>query len=69
MITTFKKPKIITWRFQAMGNNITEMVFILDRSGSMTGLESNAPIRAMRQNRQVSDDWGKGIEEDFQNRK
>lgn len=52
-----------------MGNNITELVFILDRSGSMTGLESNAPIRAMRQNRQVSDDWGKGIEEDFQNRK
>ena len=34
-----------------MGNNITELVFILDRSGSMTGLESNAPIRAMRQNR------------------
>lgn len=48
-----------------MGNNITELVFILDRSGSMVGLESNAPISAMRQNRQVFDDWGKGIEEDF----
>ena len=24
-----------------MGNNITELVFILDRSGSMSGLESD----------------------------
>ncbi len=72
------------WEFLFIGANIdavqTAAKFGIDRNRAVnyhadhTGTQVlyetlSAPISAMRQNRQVSDDWGKGIEEDFKNRK
>lgn len=72
------------WEFLFIGANIdavqTAAKFGIDRNRAVnyhadhTGTQVlyetlSAPISAMRQNRQVSDDWGKGIEEDFNNRK
>lgn len=37
-----------------MKNNITELVFILDRSGSMAGLGNDLPGRALRH-------WREGV--------
>ncbi len=72
------------WEFLFIGANIdavqTAAKFGIDRNravnyhadsaGTQVLYETlSAPISAMRQNRQVSDDWSKGIEEDFNSRK
>ncbi len=47
---------------------LTELAFILDRSGSMYGLEQDA-IGAMRRNEAVGREWKREIEEDVERRK
>lgn len=72
------------WEFLFIGANIdavqTAAKFGIDRNRAVNYHADSAgtqvlyetlsvPISAMRQNRQVSDDWGKDIQEDFKNRK
>lgn len=47
---------------------LTELVFILERSGSMYGLEQDT-IGAMRRNEAVGREWKREIEEDVERRK
>ena len=48
-----------------MKKDLTERVFILDRSGSMAGLEKEYYVRASRP---MAADWKKRIDEDFRKR-
>ena len=50
-----------------MNKDLTEMVFILDRSGSMWGVTTDT-INEYRVSRKVSDEFAKRIEEDYETR-